>query len=93
MHSSDWHWLLALQAVPVPFFPPQTPSVQALPSRQSASLAQLVLHAVAEAQTRLLGQDVAVAAEQLPLSLHVPCGTNVVPVGSDCALVNVVQLG
>jgi hypothetical protein len=91
-HWSDWHWLLALHALPGAFLPPQTPAVQAFPTKQSASVAQLVLQVVAEAQTRLLGQAVAVPATQLPALLHVPCGRNVVPVGCDCALVKVVQL-
>jgi hypothetical protein len=87
----DWHWLLALHAVPLPFLPPQTPDVQAFPTRQSASVAQAVLQAVAEAQTRLLSQDLTVPGKHAP-ALHVPCGRKVVPVGCDCEFVKVVQL-
>lgn len=67
----DWHWLLPLHAVPMPFLPPQTPAMQAFPTRQSASVAQAVLQTVADAQTRLPGQDVAVPGEHAP-ELHEP---------------------
>ena len=69
----------------------QTPPEQAFPVRQLASLAQEVLQAVDEAQTKPPAQDMAVPGTQAP-ALQVPCGRKVVPVGCDCALVRVVQL-
>lgn len=67
----DVHSLAPKQADPGYFLPAQAPSEQVLPVRQSSSLVQRVLHAVAEAQTRPPEHDVGIAAEHVPF-LHAP---------------------
>jgi hypothetical protein len=74
--------LAAVQASPFSFLPTQVPFEHVFPVRQSPSTVQVVLHAVADAQTRPPAQDVAVEGAQAP-ALHVPLGTKVVPTGCD----------
>jgi hypothetical protein len=72
----------AVQANPFSFLPTQVPFEHVFPVRQSPSTAQVVLHAMPDAQIRPPTQDVAVEGVQVP-ALQVPLGTKVVPTGCD----------
>jgi len=76
------HSVAEVQASPFAFLPTQVPLEQVFPVRQSPSVVQVVLQAVANAQTRPPEQDVAVEGAQAP-ELQVPLGTKVVPTGCD----------
>jgi hypothetical protein len=69
----SWHSLEELHELPVLFLPMQVPPEHTVPVRQSASPAQELLHAVAEAHTRLPEQEVAVPGVHVPAP-QVPCG-------------------
>jgi len=72
--APDVHWLAVVQVAPLPLLPVQAPFEQKSPAMQSASAAQPVLQAVAEAQSRPPVQELAAAAPQVPV-LHVPAPT------------------